>query len=502
MSKHPGKRERQEQSAADDISVGNVTGSIIAVGRGAWAVKIDLRLLPVVLLLLAVVGVLAYFLLRPQIPEQMAGDFNVAIARFAMVDEDGTAARGRDGEELASFVYRRMRDDFQELELPGIASEIWPPAYTGQVRGASREERENEAKALAERINADVLVYGVIVANGERSRFYPEFYVSYKGFAEAQEITGQHELGRELSVSLPFNASQVTPFDNPALAARANALSLATIGLAYYAIDDYGSAHDYFARAEAVRGWSSSAGKEVIYLLLGNASIRRSSKERTTAYLADAAAQYDAALAINPTYARAMLGKAGVFYLSGLGDPNVGGDELIDLALLDEAAALYQAALQAGSPPASANVETKVHFGLGRVEMARYLQARAVGGDRLAPLDRARAEFALVLDALASGTPGVGELAGQAHAFLGLADGAEGSVDLAIEHYKQAVTLVTPAWQSYCYAQLGELYAGLGQTAAAVEAYDMAVDQAEFYGDESLAKYEARLNELKGVVKP
>lgn len=487
---------QESQDPSDRITVGDVReGASVAVGRGARAItrvfNIDIRLLPVVLLLLAIVGVLAYFLLRPTTPKAMTGQFNVAVAEVAVVDQSGSTVRSEDGLALADFLFQRLEVSFDELDLR-IPYELWPPAYTGRIVGDTRAERAHTAEAIAQRIGAHVIIYGVITQAGNQSQFAPEFYVNYKGFEGGEEITGQHELGSALRMPSHFEPAQFQGVENPALSARAEALSLVTIGLSYYATDDFERALDYFTQAEATEGWLPSAGKEVIYILLGNASGRLASKEKSAEHLTAALDYYDKALSINPAYTRGKVGQASVLYLMALGDPSASSWDAVDLGQLDEAAAAYEAALSLGDPPESANIETKVHFGLGQIHLAR---AMVVGGDWMA---QAEAEFKEVVQAYEAGNTRIKDLAGHAQARLGAIARLQGNTRGAIEHYTRATELVSPYYQAYYYTRLGEIHAAEANKDLAIKAYTEAIGIAEVYGDgQSATKYSARLNELR-----
>jgi tetratricopeptide (TPR) repeat protein len=488
--------DQGSRESSDRIAVGDIgEGTAVAVGRGARAItrvlNIDVRLLPVVVLLLAIVGVLTYLLLRPTVPKAMTGEFNAAVAEFVVVDQDGSLVRSEDGQALADFLFQRLQIGLGELDLR-IPYALWPPAYTGRVIGDTREERARAAEALAQRIGAHIIIYGVITQANDRSQFSPEFYVSYKGFEEGEEIAGQHELGAPLRVALPFEAAQFQGVENPALSARVEALGYITIGLSYYATDDFERALEYFRRAEATEGWLQTAGKEVVYLLLGNASARLASKAKSINSLETPYDYYDTALDINPAYARAKVGQASVLYLMAMGDPTDQSFDTVDLHQLDEAAAAFEAALDLGNPPESASIETKVSFGLGQVDFVRAL---ATGGDGIA---QAEAEFKQVVQDYESGNERVAGLAGHAHARLGAIARLQGNTSAAIEHYLRATELAPPHYQAYYHTRLGEIYAAAGQTDLAIEAYVEAIRVAEFYGDqESAAKYAARLSELK-----
>jgi tetratricopeptide (TPR) repeat protein len=429
-------------------------------------------------------------------PMESGYKFNVVVTEFTVLNENGSAIRSADGLALANNLHQQLEFNFDELDL-GIPYDIRPPAHTCRIKGRTREERERTAAGLAERINADVIVYGVVTDAGEQSRFFPEFYVNYKGFEEGGEITGQHELGKELRVTLPFDDKHFSPVDNPVLAVRTEVLSLITVGLAYYSIDDFEKASDYFSQAEAMEGWY--AGKEVLYLLLGNASSRRASQENSTEYLDATAAYFDTALTINPAYARAMVGKAGVLYLQAMGDPNKRPSEEIDLDKLDEAAAHFKAALELGESPASANIEAKVHFGLGHVYVGRLLYALDIGNDWAASLAKARDEFQEVVQEYKDGNIQIANLAGHAYARLGMMARVEGETEKAVELYASAIELVSPYYQSYYYTRIGEVYCGAQKMELAIESYEEAIDIAIFYNvkEQVVITYTQRLEELR-----
>jgi tetratricopeptide (TPR) repeat protein len=488
--------DQDSEAPSDRITVGDIgKGAAVAVGRGARAINrilnIDIRLLPAVLLLIAIVVVLLYLLVRPTVPRAMSGEFNVAIAEFIVVDQDGMPVKSNDGQMLADFLFQRLEIGFDELDLQ-IPYEIWPPAYTGRITGEDREQRAQAAEAIAQRIGAHVIVYGIITQAGNWSEFTPEFYVNYRGFEEGEEITGQHELGSPLRITCPFEVTQLQGVENPALCGRVNALTLVTIGLAYYAADDFERALDYFTQAESTEGWLQNAGKEVIYLLLGNANARLASKEKSTDPLKASYDHYETALAINPTYARAKVGQAGVLYLMALGDPEDQSFDSVNLSKLDQAATTFQAAVGLGDPPESANIETKVHFGLGQIH---FVRAIATGGNWL---PQAESEFLKVVQDYEGGNARVVELAGHAYARLGVIARLEGDMDAAAESYLCATQLVSPYYQAYYFTRLGEVYAAAGESDAAIEAYTEALRIAEFYGDnENAIEYSERLRELR-----
>src|SRR5262249_24217354 len=155
----------------------------------------------------------------------------VAVAEFPVLNTDGSRIRSKDGKYLADYVRQQIEAQFEEIQLKEtVPYEIWGPDQTGIIAGQTEEAKSGAAEAVAKRIHAHILIYGVIVFDGNNSKFSPEFYINHASFSDASEITGVHELGSKLKVDLPFNDS-IQTIRNAALAGRVNALDLITIGL-------------------------------------------------------------------------------------------------------------------------------------------------------------------------------------------------------------------------------------------------------------------------------
>jgi tetratricopeptide (TPR) repeat protein len=447
-----------------------------------WPVAVSLGLIATLL-----VAVLWFVI--PKKDKVMNGQFNVAVAAFQVQDVQGNKERSEDGFLLANYLSGDIRGQFSEAQANlKLQPQVWGPEQTGEVEGETPEERQREAAALAERIRAHVLIYGVIVSDGNQSHAVPEFFVNHRSFSDASEITGEHELGRPVKVILPFSES-IQPIENPTLAGRANALDLITIGLAYYSVEDFNNAVKYFQQAADEERWLKVNGKEVVYLLLGNAYVRWASKDDTSEYLPDAAENYAEALQINPDYGRGIVGQANVLYLDALGSLS---DLKIDPVKLDQAEAMLNEALALQGQPESYNIASKAHFQLGQVFLARY-QAQVPGSDWLS---LANAEFAFMVDDYESGDEALTSLAGHAYYRQGVIAYMQNDPDTAITLIKEAIPLVSRFYQGEYYAGLGDIYKNIGQKEQAIQAYEDALALAET--DAIAEKYQQKLNVASG----
>ncbi len=431
-----------------------------------------------------------YNFLRPTPP--MAGEFNVAIAKFAVLDSSGKKIRSQDGLSVANFLYRRLKSNFERFDLGDVDYELRSPDVTGEISGKTSQERRQKAQELAAKLHANIIIYGLI-NEGDNPQLMPEFYVNYQGFDQIDEILGQHEIGSPLLITLPFNESEFQDVNNPALSARATALSMITIGLAYYSVDNLEQARAYFSQAAETNGWLDTAGKEIVYFMLGNTYVSQASLEKSSDALTDALIAYQTALSINPSYARARLGQAGVLYLQALGDPAEpvmveNNDKLIqaEKAFLDT--------LEISDPDqlTEENIGTKVHFYLGQIYIARSQI------DDPSWLQTAEGEFDLVIEDYLAGDDRVKELASHAFARRGLIAMIQQDRETAKSFYQSAIEITSPRYKAYYSSKLAEIYFEEGSLDQALETYDKAIQIAEFYGyPQDAQKYLDARNKLE-----
>lgn len=478
-----------EESENVNIQKGNknFAANVKIIFQGGWK--------PVAVILVAVAALLGAILwfVVPQKDAAMTKQFNVAVAEFLVQDADGKRISKKDGSLLSSYISQEIETQFAAMELEkSISYQVWGPRETGIILGNTHQERAKNAETLAKKINAYILIYGVIVTDGDKSNFQPEFYVNHASFREANEITGSHEIGRQLALTLPFNGIQGA--ENPVLVGRVRALNLIIMGLAYYSVDKFDDALMYFQKAADEKDWIGS-GREVIYLLIGNAYVRKDSQINSFDDLQLAEQNYRLALDDNPNYGRAMIGEVNVKYLQASLDKNN-----CDLIGLNQASALLDNALGLNNQPASANIETKVHFYRGQIAFIQY-GCHQTDQDWLT---KAQDEFTWVVKQYESrkqnnsGYEGIQSLASHAYARLGVIAYLRNDADTAISWHKKAVEIASPYYQGFYTAFLGDIYAAIGKKDEAIQSYNDAISIAERNADVvSLKAYETKLNALR-----
>ncbi|NDJ55099.1 MAG: tetratricopeptide repeat protein, partial [Chloroflexi bacterium] len=297
-------------------------------------------------------------------PDPMTGEWNVAVAVFT--PQGDQPIRNRDAQLIAEVFAGRVENEFAERgENIDLTLQVRGPSEVGRVQGQTAVDRAANAADLAEQINANVVVYGVVELVDGEYQLRPEFYVRIDNSFETEELLGQHAFGSPVQLIGERDSIGPQLSTNQILSDRSEAFALITRGLSLYFTTAYDDAYSVFQEANRNDLWETTDGREVLYLFQGNAASR--------ALLIDEAEEaYERALDIEPEYARGYAGLAGVVYLQAIEDLNI-AVSLVDMAGLEESIALYDQALAAEINPPSADVDTKAAFGLGQIYLVQAL---------------------------------------------------------------------------------------------------------------------------------
>lgn len=449
------KKESDQQNKADEVhlhqSITAADHSTVSGASQEQQVNVFIDRIPrwllVAFLLIALLIIGAtYWIIAPlqgRAPDKMSGDFKIAVAGFAVQGENADESLG---EAVANKVSLGVEQAFDEFDF-AFTEEIWGPEQVGSIDDEDRQERAKAAAQLAERVDANVVVYGLIDATNPTWNVMPEFYIHDLSAADAIEIqgvttdqsvemAGQHEFGRGIPIPKGSDGDQQITVGR-AISERTQLLARLLKGIAYYATRHYDWSYEEFAAIEETEAWPDDfGGRHLLYLLLGNAAGR-------TAYLEDsydldqAADYYEQALDEKPEYDRALAGLGNVYFMRALAPANAASDmRQVDPLLLEQSIAYYQRA--AGAPEHSplADMEAKVHFGLGQVYL---IQSYADESVMVAP---AIAEFEKVIELYADGeNPRLDELAAESYLRLGTIYAAGGDADSAVAHLQRSVAL-------------------------------------------------------------
>ncbi|MBI1299805.1 TIR domain-containing protein [bacterium] len=301
--------------------------------------------------------------------------FNIAVAEFAVVDEEGKPLRDEIGRQRARNVAALLSDQRDELQSVIIK----PITVWGDEQRIRPVETDNAA-ARAEALNAHVLVYGVVQREGDTWMLQPEFYLTEEVVRQSTELLGDYALGTPISFDAQRLAAQSNA--NAELRARVRALVQIIIGLSHNQGGrraDYEAALHIFEAVANDPDWGAAntvSGQEILYLFLGNAYLKsapgmREAPEERTDRLGQAVAAYQQALARRPDYARALNGYASALFQQARRYPDERwpcADDW-DWVTLDEARTAHQRALDTSpaNKPVSGHVDLRAHLGLGRI---------------------------------------------------------------------------------------------------------------------------------------
>ena len=351
-------------------------------------------------------------------PQPMQGRFNIAVAGFVTNEPSLESFRTLAAQEIT-------RELISQFEKSDVRVDIWDADKTGKMEGATAEARAIAAAHRASEINAHLIVYGTVSKSGNLTVVVPEFYLVNQNFFASQELTGQYELGAPIELQEYDDFARRTKLGDE-LVARTRAFARISTGLAYALDAKYEKAQREFEGALEVKDWSETKGKQVLYLLIGNLLVVQKKYD-------DATGMYEQALALDPEYARPYLGLGNIAVLQTL-KSGVHADDAT--RLLAEAEKNFLNARQAKHQPALSDIESKVHFGMGQVQMIRKLAGQ------LSDFAPAIAEYqAVIADFETNENLRLTWYAAEAHARLGAIALVEKRCDEAKKQYMIAKSL-------------------------------------------------------------
>lgn len=273
-------------------------------------------------------------------PQYMEGDFNIAVAQFGEITDEGVIESVQ-AAKISNSLFNYLDSEYKAtdfgLEVQATHKNI-PIIF-----------EDLEAEALAQRINADVVIYGNVSVNDGVAEFCPRFYVA--DHPDTQELTGQNKLAHPIE----FNISELGFQDeiNRRLRGQASILVSFTEGLVYLSSDNLDGATNSFQQAiNEAEHFDPFPGMETLYLLF-------SVPNRLQKNYSKAVESLNKALLINPENARAYIGLGNIYYDQAILD--------WDQGKLEQALTNYEKALTAQYHPPGAYVKEKVNVSMGNI---------------------------------------------------------------------------------------------------------------------------------------
>lgn len=488
--------EAEEQRKAEELRAQKAENEARKASRRSKLLR-NALIISIVLFALSAIGFGWYYTQQPRV---LAGDLNIAIAPFMVIDESGAVNSGRSrsiGLDLSYFIADRIRNEIGQNADFNI--EVANTSIT--VSEAA------EAARLGENLNADLIFYGVIRENGDEIQISPRLFLGASGCTNDErrrlfEIALSRLFARPyiFSIDTSSNLQLQTRFAENLIGPAINVC----LGEMYLTKGDLEGAIQHFQNAEQSTSTSMGfiEGADYIDVLLGNTYILMAGQEfdEDTVHMAEA--YFQRALAIDPENPWAIMGLADVSYFMALGgvDPALSTES--SLKSIRNAGVAYQEILDLVPPPEvvisryqNADYETvKAYLGQGRVALAEALLAEGPSSPKLS---QARSIFEEVVLVYESGNDSIKDLACHANAQLGQIAIIENRTPDAVDYYKKAISLCDSAFFKASYsAMLGDAYEKIGQTAEAMAAYAAAIQYET--NPEIERKYQQKLDSLSG----
>lgn len=312
-----------------------------------------------IVLTLSLILAWAWFTRVTPLPE---GGFNVVIADFATLDEQGTPIRLDLGTQISMALFETLKIETAQL----------PPALRPNIRGPDEvppiDDGMGEAnvEAIAREHNATILIYGVVQTTSNGYQVELGFEIPAQEFNYGSEIIGPTRLGEPIPFSIDSGGKYQT---NETLDARTLALRYLVSGLAYFSINDYERAVVEFRSAANAQNWLPEDGKEVAQMFVGTALLRDydpiTGPEQN---LIEARLVLSDAIKSNPDYARSYLVLGAIAREEAVlhGDSCSGQ---VTTKKLAEAEKWYTQSLNAPDQAPNAYIPAKAYFGLGQINL-------------------------------------------------------------------------------------------------------------------------------------
>lgn len=252
------------------------------------------------------------------VAQTMPGDFNVAVAEFVVLNDDGTVdTNSSAGQQLAS----RVESQLQSVFAGDDTIEVWADSETLFQQFCADIGRAGDnlvgvttPEAIAERLQADVVVYGTLRPVADRGELQLQFFVTPQFGLNAGNILGTYNFETAVPVfDITNPGSEVDAVLQPqteALARMARGFSREMLGRPEEALADFEQA------AAAVPGSDFAhffVGQENLFIA------QDKDTEQPDPFLEDAAAAFAQA----PENARAHIGLSAVQFVQAQNQFNV-----------------------------------------------------------------------------------------------------------------------------------------------------------------------------------
>lgn len=303
-------------------------------------------------LLVVGLGYLASALWFNQEPARMDGFYNIAVAELATITPEGTVNQGQNilANEVGDLLYSGLKERLSQN--PNIlvwhdGTELKKMNITiGVVPGVDEAESLSAAREIANRLNADMLVYGYIDERESPPAFKMRFYLAPRGDYNYEDLIGGFDIGDNVPISDIQNPMVLNLLNDQAikLSWLVSGLSEAQLGHSLEALEAFLNAAKIDSNSAMLEFF---VGREYLFLV-DRESVLTFAQD---AFLEQAEMAFTRAIDLDSGYARAYIGLGSTYfkraqrmlsrYQTGA-ERNV-GDEVIaqGLEMVDKAIAAY-----------------------------------------------------------------------------------------------------------------------------------------------------------------
>lgn len=351
---------------------------------------IPIPTLPLIFVAVSVLGLLSfisYRLITPPLPptatppplptpSQMSGDFNIVVAEIGQQDPGDQIIPSKDGEQLGQWIFSELENEYKNLPQE-FDVQVWHngPELAAKNVKIGLVADDTAAAKLAERLKANLVIYGNLDSGENPANFVPKFYIKplIGETGELDELKGPFQLGAPIPIPIPLDTNDPVMIASlkPEVSLRARALRWFTIGFIWDLAGQTVKAWQTFHQAEQeLKDWGEkNQGKEILYYFIGREALFLSRDEQEaqkvfdSAETARAAAEsyFTKALTSNPNYARAYMGLGGVYFQRAQRQPPA---ERLAAPELDQAIKNYQQALAHAPKLPGDQLQLEARFGV------------------------------------------------------------------------------------------------------------------------------------------
>lgn len=268
-----------ENARIDQFAQGS---NILQVKIGAFVFPVRTLLALVAVAVLLAVGV--WWIVTPgQMPPGQAAA-NVAIVQFGAQDANGNVTDSAQGTYLARWLYNRLAEELADIPNAArpnywyLATSFDLPSLF-QKRTTAVVRNDEDAKRVAQQVNARIVIYGNLVRGQTLESFVPQFYVEQQA-GEADELSGTQQLGQPIPIPTPVNDEYLKQTLQPI----GRALVWFSRGLQNDLNGRYDLAYQVLRQGEEqLTDWDENQGKEVLYYFIGREALFMANCEQDAA---------------------------------------------------------------------------------------------------------------------------------------------------------------------------------------------------------------------------